>query len=403
MFDHIRRALVVDDEPMLRLNLTSLLADMGIKARDSAGTGLTATIEAFRPDLILLDVRLVASDAFAVLRDEIPSGFPGVVSIVSGTSLDVVMDVMLFGEKRGLRMGPPILKPFDQNDVQSVAAAADDLLRRRTICEDARTQEAGQVARTALSLRDALDGGLLEVWYQPKFATSTGQISGAEALIRARLDGQVVMPATLLQGAGRQDMLDLTDFVLRDVAGRLDALAAAGFRKRLSVNVPVSYLLQPDPPRLLREAGAKPNWPGMIFEITEDEALSDAVDMVMVATQLKLYAIQLSIDDFGAGYSSLARLRDLPFGEIKIDRSFVQGCATDSRKYTICRSILSLGAELGAVTVAEGIDNEADMDVCARLGATQMQGFHLAKPMPYEAFLGLVTREEPPMGLVAYG
>lgn len=103
------------------------------------------------------------------------------------------------------------------------------------------------------------------------------------------------------------------------------------------------------------------------------------------ALQLRLYAVDLSTDDFGAGYSSLARLRDLPFSELKLDRGFVDGCASDSRKLAIGKSAVTLGAALGCTTVAEGIETEEDLVALRDLGCQLVQGFRFAGPMTFEA------------------
>lgn len=324
-------------------------------------------------------------------RQSSPPDYAGIVCIVSGSGLDLVMDVMLFGEKRGLRMAPPLLKPFDFDDLCNLLTSADDLLARRAISMAARHIESEVPETTNLRLREALQQGLLEIWYQPKYEAATGLLSGAEALIRARPpNGTVVHPNSLLRGAEPTDLVALTDFVLAGAVEHTALLAAAGWRGQLSVNIPVSYLLKCDAPRLLRNQASKANWPGMIFEITEDEALGEDGDIVFMASQLRLYSVSLSIDDFGAGYSSLARLRDLPFRELKLDRSFVQGCATDSVKQTICRNVLALGAELGVTTVAEGVETEAELRLCVDWGCNQVQGFLMAKPMPFADLLRLV-------------
>jgi EAL domain-containing protein (putative c-di-GMP-specific phosphodiesterase class I) len=107
----------------------------------------------------------------------------------------------------------------------------------------------------------------------------------------------------------------------------------------------------------------------------------DLARMHELATQMGLYQVSLSIDDFGAGYSSLARLRDLPFAEVKLDRSFVQNCATDERNGNICQATVDLGHRLGAKVVAEGIEHKADLDALVRMGCDIGQGFLFSRPV----------------------
>ncbi len=382
-FKHVSRVAIVDDDLRVQVGLSAVLQDMGIDT-ESWPEGFTPMLLAeFDPDLILLDVQLDTTDAFAILRSRIPPSFRGVVSIVSAMGTDVVMDIMLLGERRGLRMGMPVLKPFSREDVSDLVEAADELLERRSIGQSALTaQNVGPIGPD-VRLRRALDEHLLEVWYQPKFEVATGLIAGAEALIRARMpDDTIISPFTLFREASRDDMIEVTDHVLAHVIMDSETLAAVGFGHKLSVNIPVSYLVQGDPCRLVREARKDPRWPGLIFEITEDEALKDVLDVQMIATQCTLYSVVLSIDDFGAAYSSLSRLRDLPFKELKLDRSFVHQCSSDSTRRSICASVLALGAALGVNTVAEGVEDEADLRVLSDLGCDQVQGFLFARPMP---------------------
>lgn len=111
-----------------------------------------------------------------------------------------------------------------------------------------------------------------------------------------------------------------------------------------------------------------------------------------IATQLRIYGITFAIDDFGEGFSSFARLRELPFAELKLDRSFVKGSGTDARNAGICETIINLAHHFGAVAVAEGVENAADLQAVHRLGCDVGQGFFLARPMPLENFIALVRQ-----------
>ena len=111
-----------------------------------------------------------------------------------------------------------------------------------------------------------------------------------------------------------------------------------------------------------------------------------------VATQLRIYGVTLAIDDFGEGYSSFARLREMPFAELKLDMSFVKDCAHDKRNAGICKAVIDLAHNFGARAVAEGIDNASDLQEIRRLGCDIGQGFFLARPMPKVELLSLVKR-----------
>lgn len=361
------------------------------------GSRLPALLADFDPQMIFLDIRLGTSDAFHVIAKQLSGRFGGVVSLCSGSPLDFIMDVMVAGERRGLLMGAPLAKPMDEPDLLDSIEAAELILSRRLIAAQCRTENAALNPVSRLSLREAIDGEALEVWYQPKYDLWNRRVSGAEGLIRARLpDGQIVGPGELLPGATKNDLHELTDYVLKQSIADSHKLAIAGTPHRLSVNMPVSFLLDRDVASYVRPYASQIWWPGMTFEVTEDEALANEADVRDAALQLKLYAVELSIDDFGAGYSSLPRLRDLPFRELKLDRSFVHGCASDSTKTAICRSVITLGQELGCITVAEGVELEEDAAVMLELGCEKVQGYLFGRPAPFADLCAMLKRGSTP-------
>jgi EAL domain-containing protein (putative c-di-GMP-specific phosphodiesterase class I) len=157
--------------------------------------------------------------------------------------------------------------------------------------------------------------------------------------------------------------------------------------KRLAINVPASILQSADfANNVRRHLPAHPQFPGLIVEITEDEAVSDPDFAREVAVQLSLYNIHVSIDDFGAGYSSLARLKELPFVELKLDRRFVDGCSIDESKRSMCQTVVNLAHRNRLSAVAEGVETADDLRTLIGMGYDTAQGFYFARPMKSEDF-----------------
>ncbi|MBZ0148750.1 MAG: EAL domain-containing protein, partial [Pseudorhodoplanes sp.] len=121
--------------------------------------------------------------------------------------------------------------------------------------------------------------------------------------------------------------------------------------------------------------------------MTEDEVIRDPDFAREVATQLKLYNIGIAIDDFGRGYSTLERLRELPFCELKIDRKHVNGCFSDKKKYQLCQSIITLARRLNITVVAEGVEVFDDVRSLTEMKCDAAQGFFFARPMEKEEFI----------------
>ena len=256
------------------------------------------------------------------------------------------------------------------------------------------SDEAAPKAGGKVTLRDVLRRDWFELWYQPKIELATKRLAGAEALVRCRLpDGSVLSPAAFLPGAREVDMLALTERVILTALRDFEDCAVHGASVKLSVNVPVTALVKLPLVRMLREyRPPTPNWPGLILEVTEDEIIHDLTLAKHVADELRGLRCTLALDDFGAGYSSLARLRQLPFSELKIDRSYVSNCHEDKVNGGLCETIVALAKRFELKTVAEGIEKSEESEKLQEIGCDIGQGYLFAKPMPKATFLSALSR-----------
>jgi len=245
-----------------------------------------------------------------------------------------------------------------------------------------------------VKLGDVMRRGWLELWYQPKIELRSKRLVGAEGLVRARRpDGSVISPGQFLPGAREDDMLALTERVILTALRDFEDCAALGASLKLSVNVPVSAFVKLPIAQLLREERpAAPTWPGLILEVTEDEAVNDLKIANDVADQLRALNCTLALDDFGAGYSSLGRLRQLPFSELKIDMSYVKNCHLDRVNAGLCETIIELAKRFELTTVAEGIESVHESQKMQSIGCDIGQGYLFAKPMPKGQFLAALGR-----------
>jgi EAL domain-containing protein (putative c-di-GMP-specific phosphodiesterase class I) len=245
-----------------------------------------------------------------------------------------------------------------------------------------------------ITLAEVLARNWCELWYQPKIELKTMRLVGAEALVRARHPQRGVLgPFAFLPGAGEDDMLALTERVIISALRDWEDCAAHGVSLKLSVNVPVSALVKLPITTILREERPRAaSWPGLIMEVTEDEIIHDLQIANDVADGLRAFNCTLALDDFGAGYSSLARLRQLPFSELKIDRSYVSNCHIDRVSAGLCEVIVQLGQRFGLKTVAEGIETTHECHKLQAAGCDIGQGYLFAKPMPKNQLIGMMSR-----------
>jgi EAL domain-containing protein (putative c-di-GMP-specific phosphodiesterase class I) len=246
----------------------------------------------------------------------------------------------------------------------------------------------------AVTLADVLKNDWFELFYQPKIHLKSMRLYGAEALVRARHPQRgILAPGAFLPGASEADMLQLTERVIRTSLRDWEDCAAYGMSMRFAVNVPVSALINlPIPEIIHSERPRAENWPGLILEVTEDEIIGDLKLANDAADRLKASHCTLALDDFGAGYSSIARLRQLPFAELKIDRAYVINCHADRINAGLCEVFVELAKRFGLKTVAEGIESTHESHKLQALGCDVGQGYLFAKPMPKSQLIGLLRK-----------
>jgi EAL domain-containing protein (putative c-di-GMP-specific phosphodiesterase class I) len=179
----------------------------------------------------------------------------------------------------------------------------------------------------------------------------------------------------------------LADFVIRRVVSDWLFLAADLITLKLSINMPISIFETPEFVRNLRKYLPRDsNFPGLIVELTEDEVVKNSDLAHEVAIQLKLYNIDLAIDDVGSGYATLEQALALPFAELKIDRNLVDGCANNLEHLQECRRIVDLAHRLGATTVAEGVERTDDFKALIDIECDLCQGAIVEWPLEREQF-----------------
>jgi EAL domain-containing protein (putative c-di-GMP-specific phosphodiesterase class I)/FixJ family two-component response regulator len=375
-------AFVIDDEVGICKVIAMTLAGMGVEAECfHTAREAIAALEQRSPAIIFLDVALDGSDAIDVIRGLGEQGYAGVVQLISGSNIALLEDVARVGARHGLNMRPPLEKPFRAEAIRNVVSSVHYEHRPGGV---------------EVSLDEAIANDWLELWYQPKIDLRTSTLAGAEGLVRCRhpVHGMLA-PASFLPGGSEQAHALLTEHVIAAALRDWNEAAELGVYLHIAVNTSIGALANLQLPALIREHRPKSDkWPGLILEITESEVVKNVAFMHEIATQLRIYGITLAIDDFGEGFSSFARLRELPFAEMKLDISFVKGCGTDLKNAGICQAIINLAHHFGALAVAEGIENAADLQAIHRMGCDMGQGFFLARPMPKANFLALLRRRE---------
>ena len=294
---------------------------------------------------------------------------------------------------------------------------ADDLLRRADAAMH-RVKEAGRASfrfhqprgdagqrsdnspmQLDHAMRQALVSGQFRLHYQPQIDLKSGQVIGAEALIRWRdpVLGEV-SPVEFIPVAEESGfIIAIGDWVLAQAVRQAAAWRANGLEMPVSINVSALQFQQPDfidrvadalkgaslPPRLLE------------LELTESILIHDAAGALQRLQALEQLGVQMAIDDFGTGYSSLGYLKRFPIARLKIDRSFIKNLPDDTSDVAIVNAIIQLGRALNLRVIAEGVETEAQRQFLHDAGCDEFQGFLFAPALDHGSFEGRVGRSEP--------
>lgn len=246
--------------------------------------------------------------------------------------------------------------------------------------------------KVARRLEHSIQENMLQLFYQPKVDLLTGQMNGAEALLRWH-DSVLgwVSPAEFVPIAeDRGMMVELGSWVLRTACYQIRQWQdKEDFHPgKIAVNVSARQLEAPDfLSRLIgiiEETGVSPDC--LELELTESLLMTDPERIIGTLNKLKDRGFSLAIDDFGTGYSSLAYLKRFPVDTLKIDRAFVRDMLEDQNDRAIVATVVAMAQQLGLTTVAEGIEEEGQRKVLLQLGCLQGQGFHFCRPKPPEQF-----------------
>jgi EAL domain-containing protein (putative c-di-GMP-specific phosphodiesterase class I) len=250
------------------------------------------------------------------------------------------------------------------------------------------TMDANALERLALEndLRKALVHGELVLYYQPVLDARTGMIEGVEALLRWQHPERGLMgPAEFLWLAEVTGMTNAVDlWVLKTACREVSEWHKDGSDVRVAVNLSARPFQRPDLLDRIQEVLAETGLPPSMLqlEITETLAMQNAEASQSVLRGLKELGIRIAIDDFGTGYSSLSYLTTLPIDILKVDRSFVSGLGTNRGSAEITAAVISLAHSLKLDVVAEGVENETQLEILRNQGCNKVQGYLFSPPIP---------------------
>ena len=370
----VPRACIADSKPHIRKFLSEALEDLGfITCECDAPANVRAVVMERQPDLFVLGLSSGGIAANGMLEALHAIDFKGEVLVFGPANAPMVSAILAIGDEDGLSMLPLLPTPFSDSDLRNRVA----------------TLLPGQgPLNPPVDVGEAMHADWLELWYQPKIEARSLTMIGAEALVRLRHPTWgVCPPGSFLPDDTDPHFGAFSEFVMSRAIKDWRYFVTEYGHIEISINLPVAFFRHPNAiENLARQMPDHPAFEGLIVEINGSDLVRDPVLAKQAARQLQMHNIGVSVDNLGAEWPLLMELNDFPFVEIKVDRSFVTGCADDRLKQSACRRILDLGDGLGARTVAEGVETRDDFLTARDLGFDLIQGFFFAKPMEPQKF-----------------
>ena len=372
---------VVDEEASIRHFLSLVLHGSGIDTMEFLdGAALRKALERRLPDLVFHNISIESADTIESVVTLGKHGFRGAVQLMSTRGAAVLDHVKNIGTEHKLVMLPVLKKPFETDAIVKIVHGL------KLGLPAAVTQR--------IDLDEALDNNRIEFWYQPKIDLRKKQLAGAEAYARARHPQHgIVLPGAFMPSAKESSVIRLSELALISALKAGLSFSSLGINLRLTVNIPVTALVKLPLEDIVKSYRPIPDkWAGLIIDVPEEQIVTDLGLAVELTNRLERHNVRLAIDDFGRGFSFLARLGELPFAELKIERNFVADCGTDKVNAPLCKTVIDLAHNFGRTAVAMGIEKAADAIALVSMGCDFGQGFLLGQPMPEERFVSLLRQ-----------
>jgi EAL domain-containing protein (putative c-di-GMP-specific phosphodiesterase class I) len=378
---------VVDDDASIRHFLSLVLHGAGVDTTEFPdGAALRKAMKGRVPALIFHNISLESTDAIESVVTLGKHGYRGAVQLMSNRGAAVLDHVKNIGIQHKLNMLPVLKKPFETDAIVK-------------IIHELKLGMPAAVT-TRIDLDEALKNKWIEFWFQPKIDLRKKQLAGAEAYARARHpQNGIVLPGAFMPGATEASVIKLSELALASVLKAGVTFSKLGINLRLTVDVPLGVLVKLPIEDIVKSHHPHADkWPGLIIDVPEEQIVSDLALAGEIATRLERSNVRIAIDDFGRGTSSLARLGELPFAELKLDRAFVNDCATDRVNAPLCKTAIDLAHNFGRTAVATGIEKASDAVALVSMGCDFGQGFLLGQPMPEERFISLLRQRAATQG-----
>ncbi|NVK36299.1 MAG: EAL domain-containing response regulator [Gammaproteobacteria bacterium] len=379
--------LIIDDSATQREMIARICREGGIQDLAEAENGRDALnkIEAHGQDydLLICDLEMPDVDGIELIsllsKRKTQSG----IVILSSREESLLSSVELMGQKQGLWILGSIQKPLMAQHIEDFIALFE---QKRANSIDA-VKSKNKTALTVEEIKEAINSKRLVLHYQPKIYMESRTLSGVECLVRIQDGDQIIFPDQFIPICEENQLIDEVSYeVVRIALLQKKEWREMGLPLNMSINLSAKSFNNnqfcESLINIIRDMGADAK--KVIFEVTETAIIEDLSLALSVLNRLRLAGCGLSMDDYGTGYSSIQQVSQIPFTEIKLDRSLIDGITSKPHLQVIYDSTISMCNKLGMSLVAEGVEKREDWLYLKEHGCHIGQGYYFSPPMPHQ-------------------
>jgi EAL domain-containing protein (putative c-di-GMP-specific phosphodiesterase class I)/FixJ family two-component response regulator len=382
-----RRILILDDDAAVGQTIQWIAESLGFEAEFVIRPEeFFQRLDQMNPDIITIDLVMPELDGVEIMRLLTERKSRAKIVISSGMGSRVLEAAQRSATEHGLSIAGVISKPISKEALRLLVGEGTECNQPPSVETQSPHRDVFDV--TAPDLQNALDRHEFVMAYQPKIECRSGATAGFEALVRwNHPDRGIVMPDDFIPVAEKAGLIDALTTQIFEQSLEWFSQSFPYSNPELSLNISAKSLVDLQLADHLSDLCHRfqIDTERIVLELTETSAMVDPILSLDLLTRLRMKGFQLSIDDFGTGFSSMVQLVRLPFSEIKVDKSFVMQAQNSSESRAVIKSIVELGHSLGLLVTAEGVEDLNTLDYLNSLGCDLAQGYFIARPMWGEA------------------